>query len=87
MNKIPCHKVFKFGSSRFLSKEIAEVPIVLKDKEGTNVSFIVSTYVLDANTPFLIGKKQMKEWKAILNLGNDEMEIVTGPNGEKRSSK
>ena len=85
LKRIPCHQIFKFGASRFLSEEIVEIPINMKDKDGKIFSAIVSTYILDANTPFLLGKKQMKDWKAILNLGEDEMVIST--NNVKRVFK
>ena len=76
-----CHQVFKFGSTRYVSDEIVELLISIKDKTGKVVTFIVSTYSLNADTPFLLAKKTMKEWKAKINVGEDEFEVTTKEKG------
>ena len=76
MKRSNCNQIFKFSSSRFHSDEILDVPLTMKDKDGENVTVVVKTYALNGDTPFLLGKQQMKEWKAKINIGEDELEIT-----------
>ena len=79
----PCHQKFTFGSSKYLSEEIVEVPITMKTNEGKHVSFAEATYILkDSNTPFLLGKKTLKVWKAQINIADDELNIKINDNGK-----
>ena len=64
--------------------------MVWKDEVGKTFSFVVTTYsLIGSNTPFLLGKKEMKEWKTMINLCEDKLEIEIKSNGksEKRSFK
>ena len=55
----------------------------MKDKQGEVASYVAPTYILNSKTPFLLGKKQMKDWKALINIGDDELVLET--NGNKRT--
>ena len=84
LKRMSCYQVFKFGSSKFVSKEIIEVPIRMKDTDGNYVSFVVPTFsLIGADTPFLLGKTQMKNWNAMINLGQDQLEVYVNENGKK----
>ena len=55
----------------------------MKDKQGEVASYVAPTYILNSKTSFLLGKKQMKDWKALINIGDDELVLET--NGNKRT--
>ena len=82
LKRFPCHQKFRFGSSCYLSEEIVEIPIVIQDKTGKRVSFVIPTFSLNGDTPFLLGKKLMKEWKAKIDLGEGELEISLNEKGQ-----
>ena len=77
LKRTPCHQIFNFGSSKYLATEIIEIPINMKDKQGEVASYVAPTYILNSKTPFLLGKKQMKDWKALINIGDDELVLET----------
>ena len=69
MKSIVCKQTFIFRPSRkIMSREILEIPIVVKQVDGTNEAILVKTYILEAEVPFLCGKQILEMWEAKLDM-------------------
>ena len=57
-----CEQVFKFGpSKKYVSRKIIGVPIGVERIDGNKDELKVFAYVVDAEVPFLIGRKTLQE--------------------------
>ena len=64
-----CYQQFKFGpSTRYLSEQVVDVPIFLVDKDGKKDILYVTTYVLNADSPFLCGNNTLYSWGAKIDI-------------------
>ena len=62
MNSIPCHQPFVFGPSRrYVSESLIELPILITRLDGREDVLIIQTYLVDAEIPFLCGKRTLKD--------------------------
>ena len=60
MKSVGCNQPFTFGpSKRYISKSLVELPVVLTRMDGKEDVLKVLTYLVDADVPFLCGKRTM----------------------------
>ena len=65
MESLPCHQIFTFGpSKRYLSKSIVEIPVIVQRNDGRDNVLKVQAYLVDADIPFLCGKRTMELWQS-----------------------
>ena len=63
LESAPCKQKFRFGPSQvYTSTEMLNIPIELSNNAGLQLQYI-SSYVIQADVPFLLGLNTMKEWK------------------------
>ena len=63
MNSVPCHQPFVFGPSRqYISKYLVELPILVTKMDGREDVLTIQTYLVDAEIPFLCGKRTLEDW-------------------------
>ena len=83
LNREECEQMFKFGpSKRYVSKEMVELPMLVKMTNGAEEVLKVAAYVVDADVPFLLGKKTMEAWKSKVNMVDKVLE--TEMEGERK---
>ena len=73
LESAPCKQKFRFGPSQvYTSTEMLNIPIELSSNAGLQLQYI-SSYVIQADVPFLLGLNTMKEWKALIDMEMEEM--------------
>ena len=61
MESSVCKEVFKFGpSKRYLSNLMVEIPVIVQRLDGKEDVLKVQTYIVDAEVPFLCGKRTLE---------------------------
>ncbi len=82
-----CNQIFRFGPSKqYVSKIMVELPIRVRRLDGKEDVLRVFTYLVDADVPFLCGKREMKEkWNSKIDTKN--MVIETEIEGKKKDFK
>ena len=72
-----CHQIFKFGPSRqYISKEMVNLPIILKTLDGREEVLQVFTFLVKADIPFLCGASELKgKWKSKIDNERNVLEI------------
>ena len=62
MASTPCNQPFVFGPSRrYVSTSKVDLPILVTRMDGREDVLTVQTYLVDAEVPFLCGKKTLKD--------------------------
>merc|ERR1711872_758391 len=76
MKMSECHQVFRFGPSKqYVSKRMVELPVIVRKINGKEDVLRVFTYLVDADVPFLCGKREMVErWKSKIDKENKVLE-------------
>ena len=71
-----CYQIFRFGpSKKYVSKIIVELPVIVRRLDGKEDVLKVFTYLVDADVPFLCGKREMAErWKSKIDTENKVFE-------------
>ena len=71
-----CHQIFRFGlSKQYVSKRMVELPVIVRRLDGKEDVLKVFTYLVDADVPFLCGKREMVErWKSKIDTKNKVLE-------------
>ena len=65
MKQSECYQIFRFGPSKlYLSKIMVELPIIVNRLDLKEDVLKVITYLLDADVPFLCGKKTIGKWNS-----------------------
>ena len=60
LNSIECKQPFTFGlSRRYLSESLVDLPILVTSMNGEDI-LIIKTYLVDAEVPFLCGKRTLE---------------------------
>ena len=79
-----CHQVFKFGPSRqYVSNTMIDLPVIVRRLDGKEEVLQVYTYLIDADVPFLCGKRELVDrWKSIIDTENKVLESKI--DGDKR---
>ena len=60
-----------------------ELPILVTRKDGREDVFNVPTYLVDAEVPFLCGKKTFEDWNFQLNGQNKTLEVSSLTDGTR----
>ena len=69
MDSSPCHQIFIFGpSKKYLSKTIVENPVIVQRNNGRDNVLKVQAYLVDADIPFLCGKRMVKFWQSGIDI-------------------
>merc|ERR1712240_293130 len=76
MNMSECHQIFLFGPSKhYVSTKIVELPVIVRRMDGKEDVLRVFTYLVDADVPFLCGKRTMVErWNSKIDTKNMVLE-------------
>ena len=62
MKTLECYQIFRFGPSmQYMSKKMVELPVIVRRMDGKEDVLKVFTYLVDADVPFLCGKRIMEE--------------------------
>merc|ERR1712240_231836 len=87
MKMSECRQVFRFGPSKqYVSKRIVELPIIVRRMDGKEDVLRVFTYLVDADFPFLCGKRTMVEkWNSKIDTKN--MVLETEIDGTRKDFK
>ena len=57
-----CYQVFWFGPSKqYVSKVMMELPVIVRRMDGKEDVLKIFTYLVDADVPFMCGKRTMVE--------------------------
>ena len=87
MKMSECRQVFRFGPSKqYVSKEMVEIPVIVRRMDGKEDVLKVFTYLVDADVPFLCGKRTMVEkWNSKIDTKNKVLE--TEIDGKRKDFK
>ena len=71
-----CYQIFRFGpSKKYISKIMVELPVIVRRLDEKEDVLKVFTYLVDADVPFLFGKREMVErWKSKTDTENKVLE-------------
>ena len=60
MKTSECYQIFRFGPSKqYVSRTMVELPVIVRRMDGKEDVLRVFTYLVDADVPFLCGKRTM----------------------------
>merc|ERR1712121_235876 len=87
MKMSECRQVFRFGPSKqYVSKEMVELPVIVRRMDGKEDVLRVLTYLVDADVSFLCGKRTMVEkWNSKIDTKN--MVLETEIDGTRKDFK
>ena len=70
------HQIFRFGPSKhYVSRTMVELPVIVRRMDGKGDVLKVFTYLVDADVPFLCGKRTMVEkWNSKIDTKNMVLE-------------
>ncbi len=76
LKSLECYQIFRFGpSKKYVSKIMVELPVIVRRLDGKEDVLKVFTYLVDADVPFLCGKREMVErWKSKIDTENKILE-------------
>merc|ERR1711889_44475 len=76
MKTSECHQLFRFGPSKqYLSRTMVELPVIVRRMDGKEDVLNVFTYLVDADVPFLCGKRTIVEkWNSKIDTKNIVLE-------------
>merc|ERR1711955_43157 len=76
LKSFKCHQTFKFGPSRqYISNIMVELPVIVRRLDGKEDVLQVFTYLVNADVPFLCGKRTMVErWNSKIDTKNMVLE-------------
>jgi len=76
LKSFKCHQRHKFGPSKqYISKLMVELPVIVRRLDGKEDVLKVFTYLVDADVPFLCGKRELKDrWKSKIDTENNVLE-------------
>ena len=84
MTMAPCNQPFIFGPSRrYVSTSKIDLPILITRKDGKEDVLTVPTYLVDADAPFLCGKKTLEDWNLQIS-GRKKILEITSPTERTR---
>merc|ERR1712240_832276 len=87
MKMSECRQVFWFGPSKqYVSKEMVELPGIVRRMDGKEDVLRVFTYLVDADVPFLCGKRKMVE-KGNSKIDTKNMVLETEIDGVRKDFK
>ncbi len=76
MKASECYQIFRFGpSKKYVSRTMVELPVIVRRMDGKEDVLKVFTYLVDADVPFLCGKREMVErWKSKIDTKKKVLE-------------
>ena len=76
---VECHQKLTFGPSKqYISNLMVELPVLVWRLDGKEDILKVFIYPVDADVPFLCGKRELKDrWKSKIDTENNILEIKT----------
>merc|ERR1712240_678503 len=72
-----CHQIFRFGPSKqHVSRTMVELLVIVRRMDGNEDVLKVFTYLVDADVPFLCGKRTMVEkWNSKIDTKGNHVAI------------
>ena len=62
LNMQDCYQIFRFRPSKqYISKEMVELPMIIRKIDGKDDVLKVFTYLVEADVPFLFGKRTFEK--------------------------
>ena len=84
MRKNDCRQVSRFGPSRqYEITEMVELPMIVTIMDGKEDVLKVFAYIVEADVPFLCGKRTLESWNSKLDIGNRVLETMM--DGERKN--
>ena len=79
-----CYQISRFGPSKqYVSREIVELPLIIRRLDGKDDVLRVFTYLEEADVPFLFGKRTIEGWNSKIDIKKKVLE--TEMDGEKKT--
>merc|ERR1712112_668831 len=79
-----CNQVFRFGPSKqYTSTVMVELPMIVKRMDGKDDVLKVFAYLVEADVPFLCGKRTLDNWNSKVDTTNKVLETMI--DGEKKN--
>merc|ERR1712112_21783 len=79
-----CNQVFRFGPSKqYSSTVMVELPMIVKRMDGKDDVLKVFAYLVEADVPFLCGKRTLEKWRSKVDTTNKVLETMI--DGEKKN--
>ena len=76
---------FVFGLlRRYISKSLIELPILMTRLDGREDVLIIQTYLMDAEVPFLCGKRTIEDWNFQIDRRDKILEITSKTDGSRK---
>ena len=76
LNSVKCSQPFVFGPSRqYLSESLVELPVLITRLHGREDVLTIQAYLVDAEVPFLCGKRTLEGWNFNINGRDQILEI------------
>merc|ERR1712002_1394481 len=72
-----CTQKFRFGPSKqYISTIMVEIPVIVTSLDRKENVLQVDTHIVDADIPFLCGKREIKDvWKSTIDTENNILEV------------
>ena len=84
MNSVPCHQPFVVGPlRRYISKSLVELLILITRLDGREDVLTIQTYLVDAEIPFLCGKRTLEDWSFQIDGRDKILEITSKSDGSR----
>ena len=84
MKTSECYQIFRFGPSKqYVSRTMVELPVIVRRMDGKEDVLKIFTYLVDADVPFLCGKRTMVE-KWNLKIDTKNMVLETEIDGKRK---
>ena len=84
MSSTPYNQPFVFGPSRrYVSTSKIDLPILVTRKDCKEDVLTVPTYLVDAEVPFLCGKKTLEDWNFQISGRDKTLEVTSLTDGTR----
>ena len=78
MTTTPCNQPFVFGPSRrYVNESWIELPILITRLDGRKDLLRIQTYLVDAEIPFLCGKRTLEDWSFQIDGREKILEVTS----------
>merc|ERR1712114_106989 len=75
MKRQECKQIFRFGPSKqYISTVMVELPLIVRSMDGKDDVIKVFAYLVDADVPFLCGKRTLEKWNSKVDTTNKVLE-------------
>ena len=88
LNSVKCSQPFVFGpSKRYLSESLVELPVLITRLDGREDVLTIQTYLVDAEIPFLCGKRTLEGWNFKIDGRDKILKIESKTDGSRMRIK